>query len=277
MSSVATRRTGRPDLSRGVSVFKAAEIQSLIFPKQHWSSAGEVRAWLKDHDYATGLDETGASWRARQSDPGQYSRMRTICLAGSTDPTDKRCRIKAVVGASGPKKQIGSGRRKAPDEAKAQPGAGDVHVPGPIGAVKPFRVPILKRDDERQLVYGIVSEPDTVDSQGDVISAAEIEKAAHRFMAEYRAQRSKPRLMHQADVGDDAVQFVESYVAPVDFTMGDQPVLKGSWVLVSHVADDDLWGMVKKGELTGYSIGASVMSEPLTDANAEEVLHGGQP
>lgn len=40
---------------------------------------------------------------------------------------------------------------------------------------------ILKADSEKHTVTGIVYEPDTEDSQGDFMTAEEIEKAAHYF------------------------------------------------------------------------------------------------
>ncbi len=62
---------------------------------------------------------------------------------------------------------------------------------------KPVRktFPIFKELGDQQIIYGVVSEPDTIDLQGDRLSKAEIRKACHRFMIESqqigkRAQRS---------------------------------------------------------------------------------------
>jgi len=41
---------------------------------------------------------------------------------------------------------------------------------------------ILKADVERRLVYSVITEPDTVDAQGDVMSAETIEEMAHNFL-----------------------------------------------------------------------------------------------
>jgi len=43
-------------------------------------------------------------------------------------------------------------------------------------------VEILKTDVEKKTVYGIVYSPEETDSQGDISSESEIEKAAHSFM-----------------------------------------------------------------------------------------------
>lgn len=44
------------------------------------------------------------------------------------------------------------------------------------------QVPILKTEEEKQLVTGVVYEPDVEDSHGDTMTAEEIEKAAYTFM-----------------------------------------------------------------------------------------------
>ena len=51
------------------------------------------------------------------------------------------------------------------------------------------------------------------------------------------------------------VRLVESYIAPTEMAVGRAKVRAGTWMIGLHVADDDLWAQVKKGELTGLSIG----------------------
>ena len=75
------------------------EIQSVLFPKAKWDSADACRAWLKDHDFKSGdLDEGGDHYRFRQRDPGDFERIRTICLAPGRDTPIDDCRVKAVGG-----------------------------------------------------------------------------------------------------------------------------------------------------------------------------------
>ena len=47
-------------------------------------------------------------------------------------------------------------------------------------------VPILKREDEKQLVTGVVYEPNIEDAHGDIMTAEEIERAAYNFLEKYR-------------------------------------------------------------------------------------------
>lgn len=119
-----------------------------------------------------------------------------------------------------------------------------------------LQVPLWK-DDAKQLVYGVVLTPGVVDSQGDVASPEEIQKTAHRFLTEYREHD-----VQHAEAPAD-VETVESFIAPSDMEIAGQPVLKGAWVMVTHVKDPAVWEMVRKGEITGYSIGGTGERIPL--------------
>lgn len=134
---------------------------------------------------------------------------------------------------------------------KAQQAAADA------SPVFDMRVPIWKEDDARQIVYGVVLVPDLVDSQGDVVSKEEIEKAAHSFLV-----RARKHDVQHSDA-PAAVETVESYIAPADFELGGKKVLKGSWVMGVHVSDPEIWGQVKKGELDGFSIGGTGARTPI--------------
>jgi hypothetical protein len=117
-------------------------------------------------------------------------------------------------------------------------------------------VPIWKHD-AAQIVYGVVLTPGVTDSQGDDASAQEIEKAAHRYLVESR----KHDVQHSGTPAD--VNTVESYIAPQDLTLFGQKVLKGSWVMATHIADPDVWQRVQKDDLTGYSIAGTAIREVL--------------
>ncbi len=118
------------------------------------------------------------------------------------------------------------------------------------------RIPMLKTGEERY-VLGIVLEPETVDAQDDIYSAAEIREAAHRFMEEYR----NIGLMHRGLV-NGRVKILESYLAPTSFTLDGAQVRKGTWLLAMRVLDEDLWSQVKNGELTGLSTDGSAARLP---------------
>ncbi|OLQ57884.1 phage portal protein [Bacillus licheniformis] len=112
---------------------------------------------------------------------------------------------------------------------------------------KKVRLFTKSEQDEQKLVYGIVYEPDVPDAHGDFMTAEEIEKAAHGFLAEAR----EIDINHSFEGGTGVV--VESYVAPDDFMIGSKQITKGSWVLVTR-ASDEVWEQIKAGIITGYSM-----------------------
>lgn len=93
---------------------------------------------------------------------------------------------------------------------------------------------LAKEKGEQKLVCGIVYEPDTVDTHGDFMTAAEIEKAAHGFLKDAR------EIDKQHDFQGGVGEVVESYVAPADFEMNGEIIKKGSWVLVTKAAEE-IW------------------------------------
>ncbi|MCK9597585.1 MAG: XkdF-like putative serine protease domain-containing protein [Sphaerochaeta sp.] len=107
----------------------------------------------------------------------------------------------------------------------------------------------ISKDASRQIVYGIVYEPNSIDTQKDWASEEEIEKACHNFLKRYR----KMGIRHNGKTCDTIVP-VESYIAPEDFMLGEQAVKKGSWVLAAHVEDAEVWKEVQEGKLTGFSL-----------------------
>ncbi len=116
-------------------------------------------------------------------------------------------------------------------------------------------VDFYKKDEEKQLVFGIVMEPEAEDTQGDFSTEEEIEKAAHLFLRKSRIMGKAHELRAKAEV-------VESYIAREATTVEGQEVKKGSWLMVSKIHDAELWQGVKSGEFTGYSIaGKAIKTE----------------
>ena len=113
-----------------------------------------------------------------------------------------------------------------------------------------------KADEDERFVLGVVLEPETVDSQKDVYSASTVRTTAHKFMEDFR----HIGLMHRGVI-DERVRILESYLAPVDFEIDGATVKRGTWLLAVRVLDDKLWELVKRGVLTGYSIGGTALRE----------------
>jgi hypothetical protein len=113
--------------------------------------------------------------------------------------------------------------------------------------------PVSKVVEEKRLVTGVVLEPDEVDAHGDFEKAETIERAAHKFLAEYN--RFTELGVQHTMFGELGIQLVESYIAPVDLTFGEEVVKAGSWVITVKVINDTLWQAIKSGAITGFSIG----------------------
>lgn len=130
---------------------------------------------------------------------------------------------------------------------------------------KDVKLFINKSDEEQKLIYGIVYEPDEIDTHGEFAKANEIEKAAHDFLADNR------NIDLQHNFKSDYGTVVESYVAPVDFKIANDVVKKGAWVLVTK-ANDDIWEAVKKGEITGYSMAGQANKTIIDDNNIKKTF-----
>jgi len=109
---------------------------------------------------------------------------------------------------------------------------------------------ILKADADRHFVTGIVYEPDTEDTQGEYMTEEEIIKAESWFMKNSGAVDIQHNFEKCA-----GCSVVESFVAKSDMTIEEKPVKKGSWVMTVEVTDPDVWTAIKKGEITGFSMG----------------------
>lgn len=124
---------------------------------------------------------------------------------------------------------------------------------------------IAKADKAKQIVYGLVYEPDVEDAHGDTMTAEEIEKAAHGFME----RQNTYNIDKQHDLDADKGYVVESYIAPVDMTLGDQEIKKGSWVAGVKVTDADTWEQIEKGEITGFSMWGVGKREKIEEASSD--------
>lgn len=129
---------------------------------------------------------------------------------------------------------------------------------------KPFRV--LKTDEERRMVYGIVYAPDVVDSQGDFADRFEIERAAHGFL---KANRSA-----QVDANHGFEALPGAYVAESWIVRAADPEfadwLPHAWAVGIKIEDAALWSAVKAGEYSGLSLAGAAEREPVGETPPPE-------
>jgi hypothetical protein len=129
----------------------------------------------------------------------------------------------------------------------------DVHVATP--KLKKS-VDLFKMDDEQRLVYGVVLVPDIEDLQGDICSKESIQEAAHDYLVNSRLVKAQHRAPTDADV-------VECYIAPCDIPIGQGIAPAGSWIMVTKIHSGAMWEAIKKGDITGYSIGGTGTREEM--------------
>lgn len=120
---------------------------------------------------------------------------------------------------------------------------------------KTFTATIVKADADQNMVFGwasVIEKEDgtpIVDSQGDVLHADELEKAAYKFVLEVR----KAGEMHRTIEGvGDLVESVVLTKAKRE-AMGIAPGASGWWV--GFKVAPEIFAKVKSGEYGGFSIG----------------------
>lgn len=131
---------------------------------------------------------------------------------------------------------------------------------------KRMMVSILKADEELRFVLGVVLEPndgedgapDSPDAHKDIYSFDDVRDAAWLYLSEHH----QIGLMHQSELATADYQVCESYLAPVDFELGGQKILKGSWLLGARILNDAVWQKVKTGKLNAWSIDGRAIRTP---------------
>lgn len=108
---------------------------------------------------------------------------------------------------------------------------------------------IVKSDENMHYVTGVVYEPLTEDAHGNYMTEEEITKAAYGFSK----SDGKIDIQHNFKSLETA-NVVESYIAKCDMEIEGQSVKKGSWLMTIEL-DEGTFDMVRKGELTGLSMG----------------------
>lgn len=103
-----------------------------------------------------------------------------------------------------------------------------------------------KSDAKKQIVFAEVYAPNVLDTDGDFMTAEDIETMAYSFMKSLKLKNVD--LQHNNQLQDACI--VESFIA----REGDTDFIPGSWVVGVHIADPKVWDMVEKGEVNGFSM-----------------------
>lgn len=133
---------------------------------------------------------------------------------------------------------------------------------------------IIAKDAEHHFVTGIVYEPLAEDAHGNYMTEEEITKAAYYFAK----AGGKIDLQHSFEPLAGA-SVVESWIAKADFSIENEPVKKGTWLMTAEIADGSVWDAIEKGEITGFSMGGvgNYSEEDVDLENVEKNATGEQP
>ncbi len=110
---------------------------------------------------------------------------------------------------------------------------------------------IEKADKVKKQVFGYVLVPGVFDSQGDRLTAKEIEKACHSFMRNMAFR-------NQQGTGTGIEHKVFCAAAyPIENFFDEKGVngVKGGWWAGKQIVDDGLWKAIEDGEINGFSVG----------------------
>lgn len=116
---------------------------------------------------------------------------------------------------------------------------------------------VVKVEKKKQIVYGEVYAPGIPDTDGEFMVAETIEKMAHEFMRNMRLNQVDTN--HNNEVVERAC-VIESFVAREN----DPDFIPGSWVVGVHIPDEQVWDMIEKQEINGFSLEALVKKRKST-------------
>jgi len=117
-------------------------------------------------------------------------------------------------------------------------------------------------------VLSVVLEPNPPDdTQKDTYTEADVWEARRTFM-----KSQQVNLMHAMDIGK-GVAILDNWITPVEFEYGGQKVVKGSWLVGAEIDEreqPELWGAIKSGAVTTWSIEGDGVRTPLADEEQQQ-------
>ena len=114
---------------------------------------------------------------------------------------------------------------------------------------------IVKVDKKKQIVGGIIYEPDEIDTQGEYADIDEITKGKEKFMENYATNTNRIRVNHKGK--RYYFPIIECFQPEEDTIKGGQKLKKGAWWLEVKIANKNIWKMIENNELEGFSMGGT--------------------
>ena len=115
---------------------------------------------------------------------------------------------------------------------------------------------IVHKAEQEQYVLAAVLVPDDEDAQGHTYSKETIWKAC-KWWAENSLQFSVGHVLQGGKPCDsNQIALIENFIQRGDTRIGNEDIPDGTWMMGSHIMDEDIWKMVMMGQINAYSIGA---------------------
>lgn len=102
-------------------------------------------------------------------------------------------------------------------------------------------------------------------------SAETIKEMAIQFFK--RDTQNNGNVMHSVDV--PGVTFYQSFIKDTEKGIspkGFEDVVDGSWFVTAHVENDDVWSLIQKGELRGFSIDCAASFKEIKEEKVIDTL-----
>ena len=116
---------------------------------------------------------------------------------------------------------------------------------------KSWLMEVIEKQEEKQIVFGVILRANTPDSQGDILTPDAIEDIAIKYMAN---QYGKADWLHQREIPRNEAVLVQSFISPLDFEWNGVQVKKSDWLGGMWIPDKEKWQAVKKGQIKAFSI-----------------------
>jgi uracil-DNA glycosylase family 4 len=144
-----------------------------------------------------------------------------------------------------------------------------------------IRCRVVKSASEKQIVYGVVLDPYSVDLQNEWVPPATIEDTAHDFVEKSRviglkhATKADARLVESWVELYPSVKDREAALANMPHRVfrrgfGDDVIHSGSWVAGVRLSDE-LWDQYRRGELDAFSVGGFSFKTKVTTSAMPDV------
>lgn len=119
-------------------------------------------------------------------------------------------------------------------------------------ATTPVRmsVEVVRKDDERGIIWGYASVADIVDLQGEVVPQDELVNGVYQFMEDYYGQIATIKENHEETAEAVLVESTFHFLA-----------CRLRWYVGVKLLTNDLRQAAKAGEISGFSIGGTADSE----------------